>query len=72
MTSTQKEVANVLKFVTCLGILLLLNNIPIVHFYEWWVDIGFKNLVTFCGRHNCMIPNVKKVANVFSFVPVLQ
>ena len=29
---------------------------------------GVKKLVIFCGRHNCMIPNVKKI-NVLSFGP---
>ena len=40
----------VLKFVTCLQILLLLNKRSIVHFCEWKVI----TLVIFCGCHKCM------------------
>ena len=36
MTSTQKGVGGVLKFVTCLSILLFLNNRSIVHFCGCW------------------------------------
>ena len=47
----------------------------IVHFSEWGFgckgDWGVKKLVIFCGRHNCMIPNVKKVM-FLALVPVLQ
>ena len=53
MTSTKKGKkgsGGFLKFVTCLRILLFLNNISIVHFCGcwWW---GFKKLVIFCGSH---------------------
>ena len=36
MTPTRKEVRGVLKLVTCLWILLFLNNRSIVHFFGWW------------------------------------
>ena len=36
ITSTRKGGGRVLKFVTCLGILLFLNNRSIVHFCGWW------------------------------------
>ena len=36
MTSTRKWEREVLKFVTCLWILLFLNNRSIVDFCEWW------------------------------------
>ena len=35
MTSTRTGVGEVLKFVTCLQILLFLNNRSIVHFVRW-------------------------------------
>ena len=70
MTSTQKR-CEVLKFVSCLRILLFLNNIPIVNFCELGVGAGVKKLVIFCGCHNGMIPNVKKVM-LLALVPVLQ
>ena len=41
ITSTQKGGEEILKFVTCLKILLILNNRSIVHFYEW--EGGKKN-----------------------------
>ena len=37
MTPTQKGGEEVLKFVTCLWILLVLNNRSIVHFRKWGV-----------------------------------
>ena len=42
MTSTQKRGGRVLKFVTCLWILLFLNNKSIVYFCGWWegVEVG--------------------------------
>ena len=55
MTSKQKGGGVVLKFVTCLWILLFLNNRSIVHFCEWW-GWGVKKLVIFCGRHKWMTP----------------
>ena len=70
MTSTQKG-SEFLKFVSCLRILLFLNNISIVLFCKLGVGAGVKKLVIFCGRHNCMIPNVKKVM-LLALVPVLQ
>ena len=59
MTSTQKGGGGVLKFVTCLWILLFLNNRSIVHFYGCWGggEVGVKKLVIFCGRHKSMTPN---------------
>ena len=71
MTSTQKGNEEVLKFIVCLWILLFLNNISIVHFCEWGVNMGLKKLVTFCRRYNCMIPNVKKVI-LLALVSMLQ
>ena len=71
MTSTQKGGEEVLKFVACLQILLFLNNISIVHFCEWALGTWVKKLVIFCGHHNCMIRNVKKVM-FLALVPVLQ
>ena len=62
MASTQKG----------LRILLFLNNISIANFCEWGGgSMGVKKFVIFCGRHNCMIPNVKKVM-FLALVPVLQ
>ena len=40
-------------------------------FLRMEVDARVKKLVIFCGRHTCMIPNVKKVM-FLSLVPVLQ
>ena len=45
----------VLKFVTCLRILLFLNNGSIVHFCGCG-GRGIKKLVIFCGRHKWMTP----------------
>ena len=68
MISTQKGGKEVLEFVTYLWILLILNNRSIAYFCEWgWI----KKLVIFCGHHNYMIPNVKKVM-FLALVPVLQ
>ena len=67
MTSTQKGGEEVLKLVVCLRILLFLNNIFILHFCKWGWGWG----VIFCERHNCMIPNVKKVM-FLALVPVLK
>ena len=41
----------VLKSVTCLHIRLFLNSRSIAHFCQWGCG-G-------CGRHNCMILNIK-------------
>ena len=58
MTSTQRGGEEVLKFVMCLWILLILINRSIVHFQECgWVT----KLVIFCRRHNYVTPNVEKV-----------
>ena len=70
MTSTQKW-SEVLKFALCLQILLLLNNISIVHFCKLGMGAVVKKLVIFCGRYHCMIPNVKKVL-FLALVPMLQ
>ena len=56
MTSTRRRGGEVLKFVTCLQILLFLNNRSIVHFWRRGA-LGGWGIV--CGRHNCMIPNIK-------------
>ena len=37
---------------------LILKDRSIVHFCEWRVG---QKLVIFCGRHNCMIADVKKI-----------
>ena len=66
-TSTQKGGVEVLKFVTCLWILLISNNRSFVHFCEW---CGSKDLPFFVDV-NYMIPNVKKV-KFLALVPVLQ
>ena len=77
MTSTQKGGEEVLKFVASLWIQLFSNNRSIVHFCKWGLAAGWDNggrvkkLVIFCGRHNCMIPNVTKVM-FLALVPVLQ
>ena len=47
MTSTQKGGEEVLKFVAYLWILLLLNNMSIVHFCKRGVGVGVKKLVFF-------------------------
>ena len=61
MTSLQRGGEEVLNLVICLWVLLILSNRSIVHFCEWGEGGGgVKKLVIFCGRHNCMIPNVKK------------
>ena len=57
MTSTRKEGGGILKFVTCLRILLFLNNRSIVDFCGWrGYGGGVKKLVIFCGRHQWMTP----------------
>ena len=55
-TSTRKGPGEGLKFLTCLWILLFLNNRHIVHFCGWRKK-GVIKLVIFCGSHKCMIPN---------------
>ena len=50
---------------------IVLNNISIVNFCELGVGAGVKKLVILFGRHNGMIPNVKKVM-LLALVPVLQ
>ena len=45
-----------LEFVSCLWILLFLNNRSIVQFCGKW-GRGIKKLVIFCGRHKWMTPN---------------
>ena len=56
MTSTQKGGGGILTFVTCLRILLFLNNRSNCSFL-WMVGWGVKKLVIFCGRHKWMNPN---------------
>ena len=58
MTFTRKGGGRVLKFVTCLRILLFLNNRSVVHFCGWWGS-GVKKLAIFCGRHKWMTPFCK-------------
>ena len=54
----------ILKFVTCMQILLFLNERPIVHFFRWrgghrtW---GVTKLVIFCGRHKFVTPKWFKI-----------
>ena len=55
MMSTRKGGGGVFKFVTCLRILLFLNNRSIVHFADGG-GRGIKKLVIFCGRHKWMTP----------------
>ena len=52
---------------------MFLNKRFIIYFWEWELGagVGVKKLVIFCGRHNLMIPNVKKVM-FLALVPVLQ
>ena len=45
VTFTQKGGGGVLKFVTCLWILLFLNNRSIVHFCGWWKDKKIGNFL---------------------------
>ena len=55
MTSVGRGDGEVLKFVTCLHILLFLNSRSIVHFCGWGCVGGEEGV---CGRHNCMILNI--------------
>ena len=55
MTSKQKGGGGVLKFVTCLWILLFPNNRSIVHFSEWW-GRGGQKIGNFCGLYKWMTP----------------
>ena len=79
MASTPKG-GEVSKVVVCLRILLLLNNIDLLLIFAnggggggvggGW---GVKKLVIFCGCHNCMLTNFKKVmVLVMPLVPVSQ
>ena len=63
MKSTRKEDVEVLKFVTCLRILLFLNNRSIVHFLRKVGGEGVKKLVTFCGCRKCMTPYQEKASS---------
>ena len=73
MTSIGRGGEEVLKFVTCLYILLFLNSRSIVHFCGWGC-VGVGGGVV-CGRHNCMIFNIKvcfdKKVTLLTLVPVL-
>ena len=62
MTSTWNVGGGVLKFVTCLRILLFLKIRYIVHFADGG-GRGVKKLVIFCGRHKWMTPNQLKIHN---------
>ena len=50
MTTIQGVAGGFLKFITCLQVLLFLNNWSIVDFCRQW-DREVKKLVIFCGRH---------------------
>ena len=50
----------VLKFVTCLQILLFLNKTSIVNFWEW-SGVGGHKIGHFCGCHKCMTPEWFKI-----------
>ena len=70
MTSTQRGDGKVLKFVTCLQILLFLNNRLLFIFADGgWVGGGF-------GCHNCIILNIityfDKKVTFLALVPVLK
>ena len=52
MTSVGRGGGGVLKFVTCLHILLFLNSIVFAHFCRWGCVVLF-------GHHNCMILSIK-------------
>ena len=57
----------VLKFDTCLRILLFLNNRSVVHFCGWW-GVGVKKLVIFGGSNKWMTPKNRKTSyHVFCF-----
>ena len=73
MSTRRRRDGEVLKFATCLQIVLFLNNRSIVHFCRrGW--LGGWGMV--CGCHNCMIPNIKthldKKVTFLALVPVLQ
>ena len=72
MTSLGRGGEEVLKFVTCLHILLFLNSKSIVNFCGWGCVDG-EGVV--CGRHNCMTLNIKtcfdKKVRLLALVPVL-
>ena len=76
MTSAQKGGEEVSKFVTCLRILLFLNSKTINLLFIFANErggSGSQKMVIFCGCHNCMINNIKKVTIlVMPLVPVLQ
>ena len=74
MTSTQKGGEEASKFVACLRILLFLNNGSINLLFIFANEKGgIHKLVIFCGCHNCMITNIKKVMIlVIPLAPVVQ
>ena len=53
MTSTKRMVEKVLKFVICLQIIVFKQQI---YCSFLWKEGGWGMV---CGRHNCMIPNIK-------------
>ena len=73
MRSVSKGSWEVLKFVTCLHVLLFINSKSIVHFCGWERVDGWGVVV--CGRHNCMILNFKtcfdKKVILVALVPLL-
>ena len=60
MTSTQKRGGGVLKFVTCLQVLLFLDFFffffPLGGGGGGGGGLGVIKLVIFCGSHKCMTP----------------
>ena len=65
MTSAQKVSGGFLKFITCLRIVLVLNNRSIVHFCRWCgVRRGSKNWSLFCEHHKWMTPNLSGLMNL--------
>ena len=57
ITSTRKVgKGRILKFVTCLRILLILNNRSIVHFCEWGGLVGGEKIDQLCGSYKWMDP----------------
>ena len=79
MTSTRKRSGKgegrgvgwvISKFVTCLWILLFLNNRSIELFCGWWgVGEGAKKLVILCGRYKWVTPKLQqgKIYDIMDF-----
>ena len=71
MTSVERGSGEILKFVTCLHIVLFLKSRSIVHFCGW----GARVCWVVCGRHNFMILNIQtcfdRKVTTLALVPVL-